>query len=84
MSLLKSEGNEAVRHKTSNETILLKVTVVVMKHCNQKQPGDERGLQHIVLHPESQELKGGTWKQKLKQKPWTTLFNGLLLMTCLV
>lgn len=37
MSLLKSEGNEAVRHKTSNETILLKVTVVVMKYHDQKQ-----------------------------------------------
>jgi hypothetical protein len=59
MSLLKSEGNEAVRHKTSNETILLKVTVVVMKHCNQSNLG-RRGFVWLIHHLSSREVRTGT------------------------
>lgn len=47
-----------------------------------KQLGEERVylFHHAASIPSSKELKAGTWRRDLMQRPWGALLTGLLLM----
>jgi len=71
-------------------TMLLWVTITVMKHHDQKQIGEERVcLVYTSILPSITEgsqdrnpNKAGTWRQELRQRPWRVLLTGLLSMAC--
>jgi hypothetical protein len=62
----------------------LRVSIAVMKHCDQKQGG--KGLVGLLSHikegsQDRNSNRAGTWRQELMQKPWRDAAF-LLLMPC--
>lgn len=53
-------------------TVLVSISVAVLKHHDGEEPGEERFwvILHFYIIDLHQELKTGSWRRGLREKPW--------------